>query len=125
MVGKPVVRGTRIPIELLLRLLGGGHSIEDILEDYPHLTREDILAAQAFAADYLNTARFAMADDSDATRTVPLSRDPEGQSVRISKGWELDGREAVIRQLPDGKLVLLPTEEVDSSTNCLRTLLVE
>ncbi|MGH6923903.1 MAG: DUF433 domain-containing protein [Propylenella sp.] len=53
MVGKPVIKGTRIPVELILRALGSGWSIETVLEQYPHLTREDILAAQAFAADTL------------------------------------------------------------------------
>jgi uncharacterized protein (DUF433 family) len=53
MVGKPVIKGTRITVELILRALGSGWSIETLLEQYPHLTREDIFAAQAFAADKL------------------------------------------------------------------------
>jgi uncharacterized protein (DUF433 family) len=53
MGGKPVIRGTRIPAELVLRKLGAGMSIEAILADHPRLTPEDIRAAQAFAADYL------------------------------------------------------------------------
>jgi uncharacterized protein (DUF433 family) len=53
MGGKPVIRGTRIPVELVLRKLGTGMSIEAILADHPRLTPEDIHAAQAFAADYL------------------------------------------------------------------------
>ncbi|MEH2570021.1 DUF433 domain-containing protein [Bradyrhizobium sp. AZCC 2289] len=53
MDGKPVVRGTRIPVELVLRKLGAGMSPEAILADHPRLTRDDIQAAQAFAADYL------------------------------------------------------------------------
>jgi len=53
MGGKPVIRGTRIPVELVLRKLGAGISIEAILADHPRLTEEDIRAAQAFAADYL------------------------------------------------------------------------
>jgi uncharacterized protein (DUF433 family) len=53
MDGKPVVRGTRVPVELVLRKLGAGMSLEAILADHPRLTRDDILAAQAFAADYL------------------------------------------------------------------------
>ena len=52
MMGKPVIRGTRIPVEIILRLLGNGHSVEEILNSYPGLTREDVLAAQAFAADF-------------------------------------------------------------------------
>lgn len=53
MDGKPVVRGTRVPVELLLRKLGSGMSPEAILVDHPRLTLDDIRAAQAFAADYL------------------------------------------------------------------------
>ena len=53
MMGKPTVRGTRITVELLLRKLGHGVTVEQLLEDYPHVTRDDILAAQAYAADYL------------------------------------------------------------------------
>jgi uncharacterized protein (DUF433 family) len=53
MDGKPVVRGTRVPVELVLRKLGAGMSVEAILADHPRLTHDDILAAQAFAADYL------------------------------------------------------------------------
>jgi uncharacterized protein (DUF433 family) len=53
MDGKPVVRGTRIPVELVLRKLGAGMSPEAILADHPRLTLDDIHAAQAFAADYL------------------------------------------------------------------------
>lgn len=51
MLGKPVVRGTRIPVELILRRISEGASEEDLLEAYPNLTREDIRAAVAFAAD--------------------------------------------------------------------------
>lgn len=53
MDGKPVVHGTRLPVELILRKLGSGMVLEKILVDHPRLTRDDILAAQAFAADYL------------------------------------------------------------------------
>jgi len=53
MTGKPVVRGTRIPVELILRKLGAGMTPEAILADHPHLILDDIRAAQAFAADYL------------------------------------------------------------------------
>ena len=45
MVGKPVIKGTRITIELIVRLLAQGLSVEEILEDYPHIGREDVRAA--------------------------------------------------------------------------------
>jgi uncharacterized protein (DUF433 family) len=53
MGGKPVIRGTRVPVEAILRKLGAGMSEDEILADHPHLKVEDIRAAQAFAADYI------------------------------------------------------------------------
>jgi uncharacterized protein (DUF433 family) len=53
MGGKPVIRGTRVPVEIVLRKLGAGMTAEAIISDHPRLTSEDIRAAQAFAADYL------------------------------------------------------------------------
>ena len=46
--GKPIVRGTRIPVDLVLGLLDGGASRADILGEYPHLTDADIEACVAF-----------------------------------------------------------------------------
>ena len=43
--GKPVIRGTRITVQTILEFLGAGDSIEEVLEGYPTLHREDILAA--------------------------------------------------------------------------------
>jgi uncharacterized protein (DUF433 family) len=53
LLGKPVIRGTRIPVELLLRKLSEGAAEADLIDAYPRLTREDILAALAFAANTL------------------------------------------------------------------------
>lgn len=53
MLGKPVIRGTRITVELILRKLGEGATYGDILESYPHLTEQDIQAAITYAADTL------------------------------------------------------------------------
>ena len=50
MFGKPVIKGTRVTVEQLLRKLAGGMTIEEIITDHPHLRKEDILAAQEFAA---------------------------------------------------------------------------
>ncbi|KXB03851.1 hypothetical protein AKJ45_00330 [candidate division MSBL1 archaeon SCGC-AAA261F19] len=47
---KPVIRGTRIPVDQIVRLLGEGMSEEDILEDYPHLSRKDIRAALLYSS---------------------------------------------------------------------------
>ena len=50
MMGKPVIRGTRITVELILRKLAEGTTEKELLEDYPHLTVEDIRAAVAYGA---------------------------------------------------------------------------
>jgi uncharacterized protein (DUF433 family) len=53
MMGKPVIAGTRITVEHILRMLGAGDSVEAILSDHPQLTEADIRAAQAYAAEFL------------------------------------------------------------------------
>ena len=53
MLGKPVVAGTRITVELILRKLGAGETIEQILDSHPRLSREAILASLRFAAGTL------------------------------------------------------------------------
>jgi uncharacterized protein (DUF433 family) len=57
MAGKPVIRGTRIPVALVLRKLGAGMPPEAITADHPRLTLEDIRATLTFAADILADAR--------------------------------------------------------------------
>jgi uncharacterized protein (DUF433 family) len=64
MFGKPVIRGTRITVEHILRKLAGGMTPEEILEDHPHLKLDDILAAQEFAADYLSQTEIVFASGS-------------------------------------------------------------
>ena len=61
MFGKPVIKGTRITIEHILRKLSGGMTIDEIITDHPHLKQEDIFAAQEFAADYLADEEIAFA----------------------------------------------------------------
>jgi uncharacterized protein (DUF433 family) len=53
MMGKPCIKDTRITVELILRKLGAGRTFADLLESYPKLTEEDLRAALAFAADYM------------------------------------------------------------------------
>lgn len=53
MMGKPVIAGTRITVELILEKLGAGESIEQIVDAHPRLTREAVLAALSFAARLL------------------------------------------------------------------------
>jgi uncharacterized protein (DUF433 family) len=54
MLGKPVIRGTRIPVELILRKLGEGATVDDLLDAYPRLTPEDIRAALTYASRVLS-----------------------------------------------------------------------
>jgi uncharacterized protein (DUF433 family) len=53
MVGKPVIRGTRVPVELIARMVAQGIPEKDILQEYPRLQPDDILAALTYAADVL------------------------------------------------------------------------
>jgi len=54
MLGKPVIKGTRIPVDLIVRKLGEGASFEDLLDGYPNLSREAIQAALIYAADMIH-----------------------------------------------------------------------
>ena len=55
MMGKPVVKGTRVTVELILEKLGAGETIEQILEAHPRLTREGVLAAIRYGVEVLRT----------------------------------------------------------------------
>ena len=55
MMGKPVIAGTRITVDLILEKLGSGESVEAVLEAHPRLTREAVLAALRFAAHVLRS----------------------------------------------------------------------
>lgn len=57
LVGKPIVKGTRIAVEFVLDLLAGGSSEAEILDNYPGLTHADILACVAYAAEIVRTER--------------------------------------------------------------------
>jgi uncharacterized protein (DUF433 family) len=53
MVGKPVIKGTRVPVEIIVKLVADGATDKEILKDYPQLTKEDIKAALLYAAKIL------------------------------------------------------------------------
>ncbi len=57
MLGKPVVKGTRLTVELLLERLAGGASVDDLLGSYPRLTREDVHEALRYAAEAVRLER--------------------------------------------------------------------
>ena len=53
MVGKPCIKGTRIPVDLILEELAHGREVADLLEGYPSLKEDDVRASLQFAAEYL------------------------------------------------------------------------
>lgn len=57
LVGKPVVRGARIAVELVIDLLGRGYTNAQVLEQYDHLTAEDVQACLAYAAEVLQSEK--------------------------------------------------------------------
>ena len=59
MVGKPIIKGTRITVQLILRLLGQGMSYDGLIENYPGLTKQDIQACFVFVSKRLDDVMFA------------------------------------------------------------------
>ena len=57
LVGKPVIKGTRIAVEFVVDLLARGWTTEQVLLEYDHITKEDIQACLAYASDMLKTER--------------------------------------------------------------------
>lgn len=58
MVGKPVIRGTRLTVEYILNRLAHGSSIDDLLNEYSGLSRDDVLACLLFSSKSLSSAAF-------------------------------------------------------------------
>jgi uncharacterized protein (DUF433 family) len=57
LVGKPVIRGTRVAVEFVVELLGRGWTTEQVLREYDHLTPEDVQACLAYASEVLKSER--------------------------------------------------------------------
>ena len=57
MLGKPIIKGTRITVEIILRKLSNGFSKKDILEMYPHINTDDIQACISYAADVIQSEK--------------------------------------------------------------------
>lgn len=55
MFGKPIIKGTRVPVDLILNKLAGGRTVEQLLKSYPHLTSDDIYACLYYAAESVNS----------------------------------------------------------------------
>ena len=58
LVGKPIIKGTRISVELILDRMADGWTMEDMLASYPHISREDVLAALSFASELFKEETF-------------------------------------------------------------------
>jgi uncharacterized protein (DUF433 family) len=56
-VGKPIIKGTRISVEFVIDLLGRGWTTEQVLQEYDHLTREDVQACLAYASEVLKSEK--------------------------------------------------------------------
>jgi uncharacterized protein (DUF433 family) len=59
MLGKPIIKGTRITVELVVRKIADGFSIQDILEAYPHLNREQVVAALDYDDEMMCLSNFS------------------------------------------------------------------
>lgn len=66
LMGKPIITGTRISVDLILDCMASNRSIEQVVEAYPHITLEDVLAALAFAADVLRKKPFVTVAEVEA-----------------------------------------------------------
>ncbi|MGH7194329.1 MAG: DUF433 domain-containing protein [Candidatus Saccharimonadales bacterium] len=86
MLGKPVIRGTRIPVEMVLRKLSEGAREGDLFDAYPRLTREDIQAVLAYAAD-------TVAHEAKARSSLPH----DVVQLVAHRGADLVGRFVVMR----------------------------
>lgn len=57
LVGKPIIKGTRMSVEFVIDLLGRGWSLQDVLREYDHLVPEDVQACLAYASEVLKSER--------------------------------------------------------------------
>jgi uncharacterized protein (DUF433 family) len=62
MAGKPIVRGMRVTVGMILQQLGAGTTIDELLEHFPYLEREDILEAIAYAGEAISNPEFDLSD---------------------------------------------------------------
>lgn len=70
MLGKPIIAGTRITVEQILKLLAAGETEKTILENYPHLTKQDIRAAIDYAAEIVGEEKVFPLVDEDRLPVV-------------------------------------------------------
>ena len=82
LVGKPVIKGTRIAVDLVVELLARGWSVKQVLDEYDHLTAADIQACLAYASDILRSERIYPVPKRERVsgRSAPSSRRRNGRS---------------------------------------------
>lgn len=91
--GKPCIRGTRIWVSLVLDFLSAGTTFEEILEDYPSLTREDILAAIAYGAEMSRErtvsfqAVLGRETQAGSEPRCPVASGPKGMQNKLCSKW--------------------------------------
>ncbi|MCL4252081.1 MAG: DUF433 domain-containing protein [Anaerolineae bacterium] len=105
MVGKPVIKGTRVTVESILRKLAAGWDVEEILDAHPHLQAEDISAALEFAADQVsvriakhskrlvNTKLTDLVGIGSANAEKLISAGVESLAILLQRGKTKEGRE--------------------------------
>ena len=91
LVGKPTIKGTRISVELILACFASEWSFDDILKSYPHITREDILGALAYAGHIASTPQLVDQVAGEETRTMTeicfsVKEAPEGGFIAQAVG---------------------------------------
>lgn len=100
LAGKPIVAGTRISVELVIDLLGRGRSVEQILAEYDHLTKDDIQACLAYAGETLRSERVYL------TPSRRLSRE---MALRLLLDENMPGN--VVRDLPSAGYDVVSVKE--------------
>ena len=79
LVGKPVIKGTRIAVEFVVDLMGRGWTVERILSEYDHLTVEDVQACLLYASDVLKSERvYAIPTTGQGLRRTGVPRSAAG-----------------------------------------------
>jgi uncharacterized protein (DUF433 family) len=105
LAGKPVIRGTRLSVEFVIGLMADGWSEADILENYPGITRDDIIACLAYAHDFLSSEKIGTAADLWCRVAAPAAACDDWtaafpSSSRVAFGCDRLGR--VGRDVPIG-----------------------
>ncbi|MEA3415905.1 MAG: DUF433 domain-containing protein [Thermodesulfobacteriota bacterium] len=83
MMGKPVIKGTRITVELILEKIASGESVDQILNEHPRLTREAIQESCAFAGQYLRKSLFFKVKRTTSPGQLKRTGTPDGPTPEL------------------------------------------